>query len=83
MQQTVNLLVVGSIPTLGATNMQDPKLYEVRIRLLGNEIFAISLASSNDSNRWIALGLITVFSVLTILGAYGDKLVQLYKWLIN
>lgn len=63
--------------------MEDPKLYEVRIRLLGNEIFAIALASSNDSNRWIALGLISVFSILTVLGAYGDKLVQLYKWLIN
>lgn len=61
----------------------DPKTYEIKIRLLGNEVFAIALSSSNDSNRWIALGLVTVFSILTILGAYGDKLVQLYKWIIN
>lgn len=58
------------------------KSYEVKIRLLGNEIFAIALSTSNDSNRWIAIGLITVFSVLTVLGAYGEKIIQLYRSLI-
>ena len=63
--------------------MQDPKLYEVKIRVLGNEVFAVALSSSNDSNRWIAIDLITVFSILTVLGAYGEKLIQLFKWLTN
>lgn len=57
--------------------------YEVSIRLLGNEIFAIGLKSSDNSNRWIAIGLVTVFCVITVLGAYGDKLVQLYQTVIN
>jgi hypothetical protein len=59
------------------------KTYEIKIRILGNEIFAIALSTSNDSNKWIALSLVTIFSLLTIIGAYGEKLVQLYKYLIN
>lgn len=57
--------------------------YEFRVRILGNEILAIGLSSSSDSNRWIALGLVSVFSLLTILGAYGEKLVSLYHYLIT
>lgn len=53
--------------------------YEVRLRLLGNEVFAVGFSSSSDSNRWIAIGLLTVFCTLTVLGAYGDKLLGLYQ----
>lgn len=61
----------------------DPKTYEIKIRVLGNELFAIALSTSNDSNRWAAIGLLTVFCLLTIFGAYGDKLVGLYKWIVT
>lgn len=63
-------------------NEETPKNYEVKIRVLGNEVFAVSLSTTNDSNRWIAIGLITVFSLLTVLGAYGEKLVNLFKQLV-
>lgn len=59
------------------------KSYEVKIRILGNEIFCITLSTTNDSNRWIAISLITVFSLLTVLGAYGEKLIQLYHYLVQ
>ena len=62
---------------------QSTKTYEVSIRLLGNEIFALKLWSSSDSNKWIAIGLVTMFSLLTVLGAYGTNLVTFYKSLIN
>lgn len=62
---------------------QSNKTYEVSIRLLGNEIFALKLWSSSDSNKWIAIGLVTMFSLLTVLGAYGTNLVTFYKSLIN
>ena len=52
--------------------------YEIKIRVLGNEIFAINLSSSSESNRWVLIGLLTVFTTVTVLGAYGDKLVGLY-----
>lgn len=60
-----------------------PKTYEVKIRVLGNEVFAIGFAATSDSNRWIAIGLVTVFSLLTVLGAYGEKLVTMYHAILN
>lgn len=60
-----------------------PKIYELKLRLLGNEIFAIGLVSSSDSNKWIAIGIVSVFSVLTVIGAYGEKLVQFYQSLVG
>lgn len=59
------------------------KFYEIRLRILGNEIFAVSLSSSSDSNRWVLIGLVTMFSLLTVLGAYGEKLVNFYQSLLT
>lgn len=53
---------------------QSMKKYELSIRFLGNEIFAIGMASSSDSNKWILIGLVSMFSILTVLGAYGSSL---------
>lgn len=70
-------------PTL-RNNMEDgQKVYEVRLRLLGNEVFAVSLSASDTSNRLLALGLVTVFCILTIIGAYGTNLVELYRSLVG
>ncbi len=55
--------------------------YEFKVRILGNEIFAIGLTSSASSNRWTTIGLLSTFAVLTLLGAYGDKMVEAYKWI--
>jgi hypothetical protein len=54
-------------------------MYEIKIRVLGNEIFAIALAAPDTSNRILLGGLVTVFCVLTVLGAYGSNLVSLFK----
>ena len=62
---------------------QNQKSYEIKIRILGNEIFAVALSTTNDSNKWIAISLVTIFSLLTVLGAYGEKLISLYKYLLN
>ena len=65
--------------------METPELktYEIRIRVLGNEIFALGLSATDNSNRILAFGLLTVFCVLTIVGAYGDKLVGIFKSLVQ
>jgi hypothetical protein len=60
---------------------QSIKTYEIKLRVLGNEVFAIALGTSDDSNRVLAFGLITVFCVLTVIGAYGERLVNLFKML--
>lgn len=55
------------------------KTYEFRIRFLGNEILAVGFSTTNDSNRWLAGSLLTVFCVLTVLGAYGEKIASVLK----
>ena len=55
--------------------------YELSIRVLGNEILGLRLSTTSTSSRWITVALISIFSTLVLLGAYGEKLIQLYKWL--
>ena len=55
------------------------KTYEFRLRLLGNEIIAFGFSTTNDSNRWLVGGLLTVFCVLTVVGAYSEKFVAIVK----
>lgn len=57
--------------------------YEFKLRILGNEVLAVGLTSSSSDNRWVALSLLSLFCVITIIGAYGDKLVTLYKHIIT
>ena len=61
----------------------EDQAYELKIRILGNEVFAINLSSTSTSSRWIAIALISIFSLLTVLGAYGEKLVNLYKSMLS
>ena len=61
--------------------MDNNKSYEFKLRILGNEVFAVGISTTDDSNRWMAIGLISMFSVLTILGAYGEKIISLYRYL--
>lgn len=57
--------------------------YEIKIRILGNEIFAFALSTSSTSSRWIVVALISIFSILVLLGAYGEKLATFYKWVMG
>lgn len=60
-----------------------PNVYEFRLRILGNEIVAMSIGSSSTSNKWIALGLLSMFSLLLIFGEYGDKFIDFYNRIGN
>lgn len=53
--------------------------YGIKIRILGNEVFAIELESSDSGNRWIALGLVTLFSFIVLVSIYGERLVEIFK----
>lgn len=53
----------------------------MHIRFFGNELFAVGFKTPDTSNRVVLLGTVSVFAFLTLLGAYGDKIVQLYKYL--
>lgn len=53
--------------------------YEISLRILGNEIFGIKLSTTSTNSRWITVAILTIFSMLVLLGAYGEKLVNFYK----
>lgn len=57
--------------------------YEISFRVLGNEIFGVKLSTTSTSTRWVAVAILTIFSSLVLLGAYGDKFINLYHWLVG
>ena len=77
----------GSIPLRVAKEIymdkSEDQSYEMKLRVLGNEVFAISLSSSSASNKWIVLALVSIFALLTVLGAYGEKFLNLYNSLMS
>ena len=64
-------------------DQSEDQQYEVNIRVLGNEIFAVRLSTTSTSNRWVLISLVSIFSFLAILGAYGEKFIELYRWLVS
>jgi hypothetical protein len=57
--------------------------YEFKIRVLGNEVLAVGISSTATSNKWIAISIASAFSALVLIGAYGEKFVNLFKMLTN
>ena len=53
--------------------------YEFKIRILGNEVFALGLSTTNNSNRWTTIGIASTFAILVFIGAFGTNLVELYN----
>lgn len=64
-------------------DQSEDQSYELKIRILGNEIFAVALTTTSTSSRWITVALISIFSTLVLLGAYGEKFIELYRWLVS
>lgn len=73
----------GSTPAPGTkkNNMDktEDQSYEFKLSILGHEIFAAEIKTTSTSDRWVAITLITVFCSAVVLGAYGDKFVNLYR----
>ena len=59
----------------------DPATYEFKLRILGNEVFAVSLSTSNSSNRWTILSVGTILATLLLLVTYGTDLAASYRTL--
>ena len=57
--------------------------YEVSIRLLGNELLAVKLNTTSTTSRWMFVAVATMFSLLVVLGAYGEKFASLFQSVIN
>jgi len=59
--------------------MEPKHLFEFKLRILGNELFAVSFGTNSDTNRSVMVGIVAIFSILTVVGAYGEKFAHLYR----
>lgn len=59
-----------------ATEDEDSGKFEIALRLLGNEIFALSISANPFNKRWIIYSLITMGFLLFAVSAFGDSIVS-------
>ena len=57
-----------------------PDAFEIKIRILGNEIFAIALSTNNHSARWVNISLLVIVGVVATIGFFGDRFASLLGW---
>lgn len=58
-----------------------PKSYQFALTILSIPLVDLQFTSSADGNRYLNTGIIITFATLVLLGAYGEKLVNLYRML--
>lgn len=59
-----------------AVEEEDSGKFEIAIRLLSNEIFALSISANPFNKRWIVYSLITMGFLLFAVSAFGDSIVS-------
>lgn len=62
---------------------EEDQSYELKFRLLGNEIFAVALTTTSTSNRWTIVALATILTTMTVIGIFGDSFTHLYDWVVK
>lgn len=53
--------------------------FEFRLRILGNEIFAVGIATTSATNKWAGIALLSTFIIVATAGAFSDQAVELYR----
>jgi hypothetical protein len=56
---------------------------EVRVRVLGNELFAISVTADPLNKRWLSWALIMAFVTVIGLSMFGEPLANTYNSLVK
>ena len=62
--------------------MTEPKSYQFNLKLFSINIVDLQFSTTADGNRYLNTGIIITFAALVLLGAYGEKLLSLYKALV-
>lgn len=55
--------------------------YEFKLKLVNNEIINVSLSTGNMSGRHAAISTIVIVAIVTLIGAYGKTLIDLYNYI--
>lgn len=66
-----------------AVEDDDSGKFEIGIRLLGNEIFALSILANPFNKRWIVYSLITMGFLLFAVSAFGESIVSFSTGMYN
>jgi hypothetical protein len=57
--------------------------FEVRLRLLGNEVFAVSISADPLDKKWVSWALIISFVTVIGLAMFGEPIANFYSDLVN
>lgn len=66
-----------------AVEEEDSGKFEIAIRLLSNEIFALSISANPFNKRWIVYSLITMGFLLFAISAFGESIVNFSTGMYN
>lgn len=58
------------------TDEDDNGKFEIAIRILSNEVFALAISANPFNKRWIVYSLITMGFLLFAVSAFGDSIVS-------
>ena len=61
----------------------DDGTFTVALRLLGNEVFAVSVSADPFNNRWVTMSVLIVFLTVIGLSIFGQPLANFYNTLTN
>ena len=64
-------------------NSNAPETYEFKLKILNNEIINVVLSTNNLTNKRAAISTVVVIALVTLIGAYGKHLVDLYNYIIK
>ena len=69
--------------TPSSASPDDDGNFEIRLRLLGNEVFAISIAADPLNKKWVGWGMVIALVTVVGLSFLGEPLASFYNTLIG
>ena len=70
-------------PRYRVQNVDTDGSFELRLRLLGNEVFAISISADPLEKKWVSWALIISFVTVLTLAMFGEPIANFYSNLVD
>ena len=53
--------------------------FEVSLRILGNELFALKLQSNNKTNKWMAASVLSLGLLILVISVFGGDIIHFFQ----
>ena len=53
--------------------------FEVSLRILGNELFALKLQSNNKTNKWMAASVLSLGLLILVISVFGGDIINFFQ----